>query len=281
MSAWLVPGDARLRAPARRRAARPDTLTARVAGALFIAATVASLLSTALLNPVFSGSDYLVKISAHQDRILAGGFFEIIAAFASAGIAVSLYPVLKRYGEALALGSVGFRLLEGGLYLVAAIGTFLLLQVGQDTPAGSPIPSYLRTSGALMQTLRDQAGLAGVLAFYLGASMYYYVFYRSRLIPRWLSGWGLAETALGALAGLLVLFRVTGYMSTPQVVLNLPIGVNEMVLAIWLLVRGFRSPAAESAPVRRGSDAGAGSGVGSPTVRASTPVDGGESAGRS
>ena len=67
-----------------------------------------------------TGSDYLVKISAHQDRILAGGFFEIVAAFASAGIAVSLYPVVRRHGEALALGSVGFRLLEGALYLVAA-----------------------------------------------------------------------------------------------------------------------------------------------------------------
>ena len=123
--------------------------------------------------------------------------------------------------------------------------------------------------------------LAAVLAFYLGASMYYYVFYRSRLIPRWLSGWGLAGTALGALAGLLVLFRVTGYMSAPQVALNLPIGVNEMVLAIWLLVRGFRSPAAGSAPVSRGSDEGAGSGLGSPAAAASTPVDGGEPAGRS
>ena len=249
MSASGVRRDARLRASARRKAARPDTVTARVAGALLIAATVASLLSTALLNPVFTGSDYLVKISAHQDRILAGGFFQIVAAFASAGIAVSLYPVVRRHGEALALGSVGFRLLEGALYLVAAIGTFLLLQVGQDATAGYPVPSYLRTSGALLLTLRDQAGLAGVLAFYLGASMYYYVFYRSWLIPRWLSGWGLAGTALGALAGLLVLFRVTGYMSAPQVVLNLPIGVNEIVLAIWLLVRGFGSPATGSAPV--------------------------------
>ena len=226
-------------------------MTARVAGALFVAATVSSLLSTGLLNPVVSGSDYLLKISAHQDRILVGAFFQIVAAFASAGIAVSLYPVLRRYGEALALGSVGFRLLEGALYLVAAIGTLLLLQVGQDATAGSPIPSYLQTSGALLRTLGDQAGLIGVLAFYLGASMYYYVFYRSRLIPRWLSGWGLAGTTLGAFAGLLVLFRVTGYMSATQVVLNLPIGVNEMVLAIWLLVRGFDSSAAASAPVRR------------------------------
>ncbi|MGA8427979.1 MAG: DUF4386 family protein [Candidatus Dormiibacterota bacterium] len=69
--------------------------------------------------------------------------------------------------------------------------------------------------------------------------MYYYLFYRSRLVPRWLSVWGLAGTALGAVAGLLVLFRVTGYMAAPQVVLNVPIGVNEIVLAIWLLVRGF------------------------------------------
>jgi hypothetical protein len=244
MSASGVLRDARLRAPARGKAARPDTVAARVAGALLIAATVASLASTALLNPVFGGSDYLLKISAHQDRILAGGFFQILAAFASAGIAVSLYPVVRRYGEALALGSVGFRLLEGGLYLVAAVGTFLLLQVGQDATAGSPVPSYLRTSGALSQTLRNQAGLAAVLAFCVGASMYYYVFYRARLIPRWLSGWGLAGTALGAVAGLLVLFRVTGYMSAPQVVLSLPIAVNEMVLAVWLIVRGFNSPAA-------------------------------------
>jgi Domain of unknown function (DUF4386) len=139
-----------------------------------------------------------------------------------------------------------------GLYLVAAVGTLLLLQAGQEATAGSPIPSYLRTSGALLQTLRNQAGLIAVLAFYVGASMYYYAFYRARLIPRWLSGWGLAGTALGAAAGLLVLFRVTGYISATQVALNLPITVNEIVLAIWLLVRGFGSPAAASAPVRRG-----------------------------
>ena len=252
MSPWGVLGDARLRAPARRKAARSDTLTARAAGTLFIAATIASLLSTGLLNPVFSGSDYLGKIAAHQDRIVAGSFFEIIAAFASAGIALSLYPVVRRHGEALALGSVGFRLLEGGLYLVAAVGTLLMLQVGRDATAGSPVPSYLRTSGALLLTLRDQAGLIAVLAFYAGASMYYYVFFRARLIPQWLSGWGLAGTALGAVAGLLVLFRVTGYMSATQVALNLPIGVNEIVLAIWLLVRGFGSPAIGSAPVAGG-----------------------------
>jgi len=70
--------------------------------------------------------------------------------------------------------------------------------------------------------------------------MYYWIFFRTGLVPRWLSGWGLAGVILGFTAAMLVLFRVTGYMSALQVLLNVPIGVNEMVLAVWLIVRGFR-----------------------------------------
>jgi hypothetical protein len=88
----------------------------------------------------------------------------------------------------------------------------------------------------------------GVLAFYTGATLYYLVFYRSQLIPRWLSAWGLAGTALGLVAGLLVLFQSIAVLSSTQVVLNLPIAVQEMVLAAWLIVKGFRPKAKPSAP---------------------------------
>jgi len=80
--------------------------------------------------------------------------------------------------------------------------------------------------------------------------MYYYIFFQARLIPRWLSGWGIAGAVFGLAAGLLVLFRVTGFMSPLQVVLNLPIGVNEMVLAVWLIVRGFTSSAVAPASTK-------------------------------
>ncbi|HTW07394.1 MAG TPA: DUF4386 domain-containing protein [Acidimicrobiales bacterium] len=246
MSAPTSQAGGALQAPTGPKV-RGDTLTARAAGSLFIIATVASLVTTGLLNPIFNGSGYLLKVAAHPEQIAAGAFFQVVAAFASSGIALALYPVVRRHGEALAIGSVGFRLLEGGLYLVAAVGALLLLRLGQSTTPGSVVPSYVGTSGALLRSLWDDANLVGALAFYLGASMYYYVFFRSRLVPRWLSGWGLAGTTLGALAGLLVLFRVTGYMSTAQVILNLPIGVNEMALAIWLLVRGFDPSMAASA----------------------------------
>jgi len=221
--------------------------TALIAGVLFIIATVADLVSTSLLNPILNSSDYLVKINANQDHIILGVFFLLFGAFAAAGIAISLYPILRRHNEGLALGAVGFRVIEATFYVFGTVGALLLLTLGQEfVKAGAPASSYFQTSGALLRALRDQAALIGTLAFYLGAMMYYYIFYTSKLIPRWLSGWGLVGVIPGMAAGLLVLFRATGFMSTPQVVLNIPIGVQEMVLAVWLIVKGFNSSAIAS-----------------------------------
>ncbi len=218
---------------------RTDRTIARTAGALFITATAASLVSTALMNPIITGGNYLGKTFAHQDRVIAGSFFLIVGAFASAGIAIALYPKLRAYGQGLALGSVSFRVMEGVMYLVSAVAVLILVPLSQDAARVGTSRAFIQTSGSLVRTLHDQATLTGVLAFYLGASMYYWIFFRTGLIPRWLSEWGLAGVALGLLAALLVLFRVTGSMSALQVGLNLPIAVNEIVLALWLIVRGF------------------------------------------
>lgn len=220
--------------------------TARIVGVLFILATVAALISKALLDSVVNSSDYLATIDAHQGQLIAGAFFKIVAGFACAGIAMAFYPVLKERSPGLAIGSVGFRLMEGVMYVVGAVAVLLLIPLSQDfIAAGSPQPSYFDTTGDLLTSSRDLTGLAGVLAFYVGGSMYYDILYRSRLVPRWLSGWGLVSTALGAAAALLVLFRVVEPLSAPQVVLNLPLAVNEMVLAVWLIAKGFDSSAAD------------------------------------
>lgn len=155
-------------------------------------------------------------------------------------------------GTGAPVGAVAFRVMEGVLYLVGAVATLLLVSLSQDfSGARDPSSPSFRVAGSLLRDLRNQTSLTGVIAFYVGATMYYWLFYRSQLIPRWLSGWGLAGTALGLVGALLVLFQATGYMSTVQIVLNLPIGVNEMVLAVWLIVRGFTSTGS-SPPVDRG-----------------------------
>jgi hypothetical protein len=71
--------------------------------------------------------------------------------------------------------------------------------------------------------------------------MFYTVLYQSKLIPRWISGWGLIAATLWLAVGLLGVFHLIVPMSTIQVVLSLPIGLQEMVMAVWLIVKGFDS----------------------------------------
>jgi hypothetical protein len=225
--------------------------TALVAGVLFIIATVAALVAAAL-TPVLAGTGYLSGFSTLTDRPAAGALFYLIAAVASVGIAVSLYPVLRTTNRGLAVGAVVFRALEAAMYMVAVVSLLSLQTLGRlFTAPGAVDRTSLQALGDLSVSVRDHATLLGVFAFCLGAFIYYALFFQSRLIPRWLSGWGMAAIVLMAAAAVVALFSdrpVTGYT-----LLVLPIAVQEMVLAVWLLVKGFRQPAigrsaAESGP---------------------------------
>ena len=222
--------------------------TARIAGLLFIVATAASIVSLPFLAPI-NASNYLAKVSANENLVITGILLTLIAAFASASIAISLYPILKKHNQSLALGAVGFRLIEAVFYIVGVIAIVLLLSLSQEfVNAGAPNSSYFQTLGVILMSGYHWAGnVASTLAFYLGAMMYYYIFYRTKLVPKWLSGWGLVAVTLGIVASMLVMFQLVGPMSTVQVVLNLPIAVQEMVLAAWLIVKGFNSSAELSA----------------------------------
>jgi uncharacterized protein DUF4386 len=216
---------------------------ARIAGVLFIIATVTVLVSQLFLGSI-SPSDYLSNISAHQNQVILGALFQVIAAFACAGIAISLYPVLRKYHEGLALGSVCFRTIEAMLYLIVVIVIGSLLSLSLEfVTTGASDASYFHILGASLLSVRDGATLLAVIAFSLGALMYYAIFYQSKLIPRWLSGWGVIGVILCLAASMFVLFRLIDLLSTVQVVLSLPIAVQEMVLAVWLIVRGFNSSA--------------------------------------
>ena len=206
-------------------------------GALLIVATIAEL-AAAALEPALTGPGYLTGVASQHNRLAAVALLYLIAAGTSVGIAMALYPLLKRDGAALALGSVVFRTIEAVFYTAAVVSLLSILPLGQQlakTPADNRAPIQHIVDSLL--SLRDHSTLTAVFAFTLGALMYYILFYRSRLVPRWLSGWGMAAALLMMTACLLALFSnspVTGYT-----LLILPIAVQELVLAVWLLVKGF------------------------------------------
>jgi hypothetical protein len=223
----------------------PNRRIAVVAGVLWILATVADLISrVVLVQPILGAPDYLTKISANENQVLLGALFLFIGAVAASGIAIALYPVLRKHNEGMALGSVGFRLIEGALYLGIVVCLLMLVTLSQESAkAGASAPSAYEVPAALLMAARDSLGQVSVLAFGLGALMYYWVFYQSRLVPRWLSAWGLVAIPLVMVSMLLVMFRLIESFSPPQLVLALPIFLQEMVLAVWLIAKGFNPSA--------------------------------------
>jgi hypothetical protein len=223
-----------------RESADSSRVNAVVAGVLLIVATAASLVSGPFLAPA-TDSDSLGDAAAHQGQVATGVLLVFIAALAAPGIAVALYPVLRRFGEGLSLGAVAFRTMEGVFY---ALGMLVLLSLTTLSEAfvdaGSPNDQHFTTLGQTMLAQYHWLVEVGLmLAFSLGGLLYYLVFYRSRLIPRWLSVWGIAGVVLLMVAAVLLIFGVITPLSTGQIVLAIPIGLQEMVLAVWLIVKGF------------------------------------------
>ena len=226
--------------------------TSIATGTLFILATIAAL-AAAEVVPALTGSDYLIGVAHHPRPVAAAALLYLIAAGTSAGIAIALYPVLKKTSAGLALGSVVFRTIEAVFYMGSIVSLLSILALGGKLGT-APADSHaaIRTLADSLVGTRDHATLLGVFAFSTGALMYYNVLYRARLVPRWLSGWGTAATLLMMTACFMALFSnspVTGY-----VLFILPILVQEMVLAFWLLVKGFNVPSPTSGASSAGTN---------------------------
>lgn len=221
---------------------------ATVVGALFVAATAAPLVGTvAFIDPLLNAPDSLTEVSANENRVLIGVLLELITAAAVAGTGIALFPVFRRHNEGLALGYAGGRILEGVTIIVAAIGALLLLTLSREYGAEAPYASSVETSSTLLLALRDWALLVGPLIF-LGPNslMLNSLLYQSRLVPRFLSIWGLIAAPLVLTAGLLRMFGLITLFSPISGLLVLPIAVFEQTLAVWLIVRGFNPSASAS-----------------------------------
>lgn len=239
-------GKARTGENGKARAGRtdPDRRTAVIVGILFITATVFGVLSAVFLGPIMEGDEYLTEVSENETSFLIGALAVVVMGFAGAGIGISLYPVLRKHNETVALGSAGFRIMEGVIFSVGAVLLMRSLQLSEAfVEAGSPDASYFQTMADLSVDGLDLSMVIGGLAFSFAALMYYWVFYRTRLIPRWLSGFGLIAAVLGATQNMMTYLAIGASSASDVEVLHLPMFVQEMILAAYLIAKGFDHPA--------------------------------------
>jgi len=214
----------------------------RIVGVLFIVAAVTAMLGGLILyKPILDGPDYLIQGSAHVNEVVLGAIMELILVVSAIGTATTMFPILRKFNETIALWHVCFRFLEAIVITVGVISVLSLLALSQDYVAGGApeIASY-QVSGTVLKAVHDYTFLLGP-NFFLGMNtmMYSYIFYKSRLVPKFIPILGLTGSVLILLAALLEMFGVIDQISAWGMILALPIFANEMILAVWLIIKGF------------------------------------------
>lgn len=217
-----------------------DKVSARVIGVLFIVASAAAALSQVVLGSLLDDDGYLVGLAADASQVRIGALLDIVTASAVVGIPIVLFPILKRHSETISVGYLVARVLEAVVIVVGALGLLALLALSQDFVASAPADTApYEMSGSLLLSVRDLTDSLGTqLLFSLTALILYYSFYKTRLVPRFLSVWGLIGALLMLVAGLLGFFGRDPF-ATASIALAAPLAINEMVLAVWLIIKGF------------------------------------------
>jgi hypothetical protein len=162
------------------------------------------------------------------------------------GIPVVLFPILKKYSERLALGYFGFRIIEAVVLIVSKASVLSLITLSQEfLTAGASDTGYFQTLGAVVLAECSWASQIQVVFFALSALIFYYVLYRSKLLPRFLSVWGFIAVAALIAANVLPVPDLTQGFNPAQL-LFLPIFLSEILVAIWLIVKGFNPSAIQN-----------------------------------
>ena len=223
-----------------------------VVGVLYIIGTVAGILSVVFSTPILDGPDFLIKVSANENQLVIAALFVLLMGLALAMVPVMMYSILKEHNQTLALGYVVFRgALETATYIAMVITWLFLLVVSRGyATAGAPAASYFQTLGSLMKEGNDSLSPILGIVFSLGALMLYYVLYQSKLIPRWISVWGVFAILLHLTTCFLIVFHLQSAFDTSNTVMNFPIFLQEMVMAVWLIVKGFNPAAIASGSAR-------------------------------
>jgi hypothetical protein len=214
-------------------------------GIMFIFATVSAILAVLFYEPILTGPDYLINGAGQKKQVTLGILMDLILVCTAIGTAVGLFPILRPYGERIALGHLFFRFLEAVVITVGIVAILSLLTLSQDfVAAASPDASAYHVAGILLLAVYKWTSMLGPL-FFLGVNtfLYSYLLYKSKLVPRQLAVLGLSGATLVFGYAMLVMFGVAVQGAAPLVLLALPIAAYEMMLAGWLIIKGFSSSA--------------------------------------
>jgi hypothetical protein len=218
--------------------------TATIVGLLFLLQTIAFIVAEQVFTGVLKRPDYLTRTAADANALTIGALLAFASGVAVVGIAILMFPLLRRTSEPLALGYVGERVIELVLqvffYMAAPL---LIIAIGAGLHDGTVSPAASQSLGPILKAVHD----IGIVVLYLvtsvGGTIFAFLLYRSQLVPRSLAVLGLIGYPVLLIGCVLDLFGATDVTQGAGLLAVLPGGLFELVLPILLLVKGFSHPA--------------------------------------
>lgn len=223
---------------------RHHAITAEI---LFAIATAFLFFGEAFYKPYLTPPSVLTRAAGVRSQIALGVLIEFRCVLAIPLIAIVLYAVLQKVSSVLAIGYVAFRLFEAALFANMEIDRLLVLALAEGLSAHPT--ADVATLEALSQTLTSGEAWAGVsgpiynIVFVVGMLMLNSMFWKSRLVPRWISAWGINSAV--ALGGVAVTVLFTSVSDALAIALIAPLAIQEMVLELWFIFKGFNQGALE------------------------------------
>ncbi len=204
-----------------------------------VASTVVGgeVISSIVTNKPLSGLDLLDLVAANSSRITGGSFLILLMGISLVAMTVFLYPIFRKDSKELATGMLLFRgALEGTYYFVSTMGFLTLVLLGNEYVATGADSTALQSMGNVFYQLQSLIGPVGAIIFLIGATCLYISFYRTRLIPRWLSVWGLIGVVPYMAYALMHFFHMDNSVGF---YLQMVLAPQEIVMALWLIIKGF------------------------------------------
>jgi hypothetical protein len=215
--------------------------TAAAVGVLFIVATGCYMAGQTLHGPFLNSADILELAFPNRARVVAGILVELVGVLAIPLIALVFYPILRRVAETAALSYVGLRFLEAAALVVVDANLWAMVSLSEAFHGGMASANSLATQLGTLRVSNESTFLIAVaITFPLGSGLLNSVLWRTRLVPRFISGWGVLGATLLFVGSLLNSFALLPDASPVllEALLSGPIAVQEMVLAGWLIAKG-------------------------------------------
>lgn len=209
--------------------------TARAIGVIYIAGMVIGISGNIVVLSILSAPDHLAALPANSMLLAIAALFWLLTVAGDAAHGILMFPILKRHSERMAVGYLGFRIMDATFIAVMVLLILMQIPIGAlYVQAGASDLSYLETLSAVLFQAHLDAYNVAMLTLGISGLLICYVLYRMRLIPRPLAIWGLLGYAIILCGSALEIlgFNLMSFHAYPG-------GLWEVVIGVWLIIKGF------------------------------------------